>query len=784
MSNPSNHQRDEVHPIGWIEPPRGSSPSQPSPRSPELHMGSPPGKAERPRIIEVGDAPLDDARIEVSQSVGDSSQAQNGTAPLIIPGVSQDDLNVIEENKVLQDLLEEGPDNHAQLFVPKTKSEILQRHVWVITTSPEEFPNITVAPWEVLASKVFQIVSLLFVLLSVVGLCVESLPEFQFRQDPALSAIEVASIAFFTLELLVKLFGAPSKVQYLLDPMTLIDLVSILPYYIELMTANGSGGVLLIFRVVRLTRVFRVFKLSKYNQDIKLVFTTIARSKNAISLLVFLLAIALTIYSSLMYFVEQQGGFWHAPTRLWIRSDGSISPYQSIPHSMWWCIVTLTTVGYGDAVPETPAGKVVASLTMLTGVLVIAFPTMILGKNFNDVCSTFEKKKNDLAEARARITLRAEIDSAPKDSSAMPDSPRAAGARSLLRSKSFAASKGSVPVPSVMGTPSKPPVEAPPRIPPPSRRIACSYSYLGLRRYIHSVGNVFEYSPIVCIGKPAEREPASTSPPAHAFTVSVPLTLDDAGAHESAYQALRLMHKHVDRPLISVREVVFLSIEKTNLNVVAPYATLVTGPYLHHPSSVVPIFFRTETETELEDLRRVLKHLTVTVKLYYSAPIVTNASVTVPMYELRNTSMRFMIAKAAARNNGVAHYSEADMRRLLTSTVQQLPSVTSLLSREGGCAPMLGNTAAIANTFYEQFARLCPFMEVSGIPKHAVDPAMFDGDGPFCAVDVEVTDPGLFTTVDAISLSASFFDESNRTLVDLVRTLETKLEAHEGTRSM
>ena len=178
MSNPSNHHGDEVHPIVWIEPPRGSSPSQPSPRSPGFRVGSPPGKADRPRIIEVGDAPLGDARIEVSQSVGDSSQAQNGTAPLIIPGLSQDDLNVIEENKVLQDLLEEGPDNHAQLFVPKTRSEILQRHVWVITTSPEEFPNITVAPWEVLASKVFQIVSLLFVLLSVVGLCVESLPEF------------------------------------------------------------------------------------------------------------------------------------------------------------------------------------------------------------------------------------------------------------------------------------------------------------------------------------------------------------------------------------------------------------------------------------------------------------------------------------------------------------------------------------------------------------------------------------------------------------------------------
>ena len=715
---------------------------------------------------EVDDAPRDDARrrstgiVEVDLA-SDSTPARDGTAPLI----SQDDQKIDEENKVLTELLDE--DHHAQLFVPKTDLEIFQRHVWVITTSPEEFPNITVKPWEVLASKVFQIVSLLFVVLSVVGLCVESLPEFQQTEDPTLGAIEQASIAFFSIELLVKLFGAPSKIGFLLDPLTLIDIISILPFYFELMTNNGGGGVLLIFRVVRLTRVFRVFKLSKYNQDIKLVFTTIARSKNAISLLVFLLAIALTIFSSLMYFVEQQGSFWHTPTRQWIRSDGSISPYQSIPHSMWWCIVTLTTVGYGDAVPETPAGKVVASLTMLTGVLVIAFPTMILGKNFNDVCSTFEKKKNELAEARARIALRAEKAAAPELIEMDEVDPSTKRIRFSLPRRP----------PSLTPTQAQVAASASPQAP---RRVACSYAYLGLRRYIHSVGGaVYEYAPVVCFGKPAERDPASAPPSAHAFTVSVPLILDDAAAHESAYQALRTTDKLVGRSSLSVRQVVLLSIEKTNLRVIAPYATLATGPYVNYPPSVVPIFLRTETEAELEDLRRVLKHLTVTVKLHHSAAAVSAATVAVPMHELRNTSMRFIVAKAAARNDGVAHYSEADMRRLLTSTVQQLPTVTSLLSRDGGCAPTLGNTAAIANTFYEQFARLCPPME----GRHDVDPAMFDADGPFCTVDVEVTDPGLFTMVDAISLSASFLDESNRSLVELVRTLETRLEAHEGTRS-
>eukprot|EP00759_Apiculatamorpha_spiralis_P042366 PhF_6_TR40473/c0_g1_i2/m.60503 len=102
---------------------------------------------------------------------------------------------------------------------------------------------------------------------------------------------------------------------------------------------NGVG-VLLVFRIVRLIRVFRVLKLSKFNEEIVIVLRTIMKSGSAIRLLFFMFAILLVLLSSLVFFVEQQQCTFSSKDQAWVRDDGSISPFQSIPHSMWWCIVT------------------------------------------------------------------------------------------------------------------------------------------------------------------------------------------------------------------------------------------------------------------------------------------------------------------------------------------------------------------------------------------------------------------------------------------------------------
>eukprot|EP00759_Apiculatamorpha_spiralis_P011667 PhF_6_TR18936/c0_g1_i2/m.27738/K04875/KCNA2; potassium voltage-gated channel Shaker-related subfamily A member 2 len=274
-----------------------------------------------------------------------------------------------------------------------TKNEKLQRHVYYVINAPTEYMAMEPSHSEFIASRAYQIAMFALILGSVIQLFIESLPDFYQVQSTPLDILEILCIAFFSNDMLMKFYVSINKLRFFTKFPTLIDLMSILPYYIEKMTENGSGGVLVVFRVVRLARVFRVFKLSKYSKDIDLVFITVNKSRNAISLLVFLVLIALTIFSSLMFFFEQAGCTYNEKKKLWIREDGTVSPFQSIPDSMWWCIVTLTTVGYGDDVPVTGAGKVVASVAMLTGVLVLAFPTMILGKTFNDVTDAANRQQ-------------------------------------------------------------------------------------------------------------------------------------------------------------------------------------------------------------------------------------------------------------------------------------------------------------------------------------------------------------------------------------------------------
>jgi len=114
-------------------------------------------------------------------------------------------------------------------------------------------------------------------------------------------------------------------------------------------------------------------------------------SMDALILLFFFLAIATILASSVMYFVER--GRWSVAKQQWLNDDGDPSQFTSIPATFWWCVVTLTTVGYGDVVPVTLQGKLVAVLTMLAGVLTIALPVSILGSNFQLEFEKLEKEK-------------------------------------------------------------------------------------------------------------------------------------------------------------------------------------------------------------------------------------------------------------------------------------------------------------------------------------------------------------------------------------------------------
>ena len=144
--------------------------------------------------------------------------------------------------------------------------------------------------------------------------------------------------------------------------------------------------------MIRLARVFRIFKISRHSPGLKLTVKAIMRSKDALGLLSIYLLIAVVLFSCLIYYAER--GEWVEEQRTWIYPiQGFITPFQSIFHSMWWCIATITTVGYGDDTPITPFGKLIASLAMLSGVMIIAFPTSILGTNFMSEWQNYQREE-------------------------------------------------------------------------------------------------------------------------------------------------------------------------------------------------------------------------------------------------------------------------------------------------------------------------------------------------------------------------------------------------------
>ena len=232
-------------------------------------------------------------------------------------------------------------------------------------------------------------IAILFVIfLSVTILCLETLPELYNRYQEALLVVEIFIVIFFGTELLLRLASSPAPHTFFFRPMNILDLVAILPLFIqfiatELLQQNSeASAVLAVLRVVRLARLFRVVKVSKYSKPWKIVENTMARSTDALTLLAFLGGVIVVVVSGFIYYAER--GTWNEDQRVWYRDDGEVSPYQSIPHSFYWAIITLTTVGYGDQVPVTIPGKMVACVTAMTGVIIIAFPITIIGANFVD----------------------------------------------------------------------------------------------------------------------------------------------------------------------------------------------------------------------------------------------------------------------------------------------------------------------------------------------------------------------------------------------------------------
>ncbi|XP_026022643.1 potassium voltage-gated channel subfamily D member 3-like isoform X4 [Astatotilapia calliptera] len=226
---------------------------------------------------------------------------------------------------------------------------------------------------------VFYYVTGFFIAVSVITNVVETVPcgatanqkdmPCGERYTVAFFCMDTACVMIFTVEYLLRLFAAPSRYRFMRSVMSIIDVVAILPYYIGLVMTNNedvSGA----FVTLRVFRVFRIFKFSRHSQGLRILGYTLKSCASELGFLLFSLTMAIIIFATVMFYAEK---------------GSSSSKFTSIPASFWYTIVTMTTLGYGDMVPKTIAGKIFGSICSLSGVLVIALPVPVIVSNFSRI---------------------------------------------------------------------------------------------------------------------------------------------------------------------------------------------------------------------------------------------------------------------------------------------------------------------------------------------------------------------------------------------------------------
>ncbi len=212
---------------------------------------------------------------------------------------------------------------------------------------------------ETKSGKTFDVVLLLAVLASVFAVLLESVGPIRAQAGHLLLGLEWFFTIVFTIEYGFRVYAARHRGAYVLSFFGVVDLVALMPTYISLGVPGAQS--LLVIRVLRMLRVFRILKLARFGGEADALLTAVKRSLPKVTVFLFSVLSVVVVVGALMYFVE-----------------GPANGYKNIPVSMYWAIVTLTTVGFGDITPKTALGRLIASLLMTLGYGLIAVPTGIL----------------------------------------------------------------------------------------------------------------------------------------------------------------------------------------------------------------------------------------------------------------------------------------------------------------------------------------------------------------------------------------------------------------------
>ncbi len=217
---------------------------------------------------------------------------------------------------------------------------------------------------DTLAGKWFDILLIIFIILSVLTIILDSVLELHLAYGKWFYVIEWFFTIVFTLEYILRLISIKSPIKYMVSFFGIVDILSIIPTYLSLFFVGTQQ--LLVIRILRILRVFRILKLVQYTHQAQILIRAVKNSRHKIFVFFFFITTVLVIFGSMMFLIE-----------------GPENGFTSIPHGIYWAVVTLTTVGYGDIAPHTVLGRVVASFIMLTGYSIIAVPTGIFAAELN-----------------------------------------------------------------------------------------------------------------------------------------------------------------------------------------------------------------------------------------------------------------------------------------------------------------------------------------------------------------------------------------------------------------
>ncbi|NNE93761.1 MAG: ion transporter [Verrucomicrobiales bacterium] len=238
------------------------------------------------------------------------------------------------------------------------------------------------------ASKTFDVILLWMITASVGVIMLESVDKIAAEYAGLLHALEWGFTILFTIEYAIRIWVVRKKLRYLFSFFGIVDLLSILPTYLMLIFANTQF--LAVIRILRLLRMFRVLKMARHMGEANVLWNALRASRAKITVFMFGVVAITTILGTVMYVVE--GELAVPPTK----------GFNSIPASIYWAIVTIATVGYGNVVPVTVVGKMITTVIILIGYAIIAVPTGIVTAELNQELNSIRMDRRECDECGIR----------------------------------------------------------------------------------------------------------------------------------------------------------------------------------------------------------------------------------------------------------------------------------------------------------------------------------------------------------------------------------------------